>query len=52
MDGISELSWDYPVNKEFLLVRIQFAKDDVTGAWTTSDLAWAPATNEQNGAYK
>lgn len=51
-NGISESSWDYAVNNEFLLVRIQFAKDDKTGLWATSDLAWAPATNKQNGAYK
>ena len=51
-NGISESSGEYAVNNEFLLVRIQFAKDDKTGLWTTSDLAWAPATNKQDGAYK
>ncbi|WP_307866571.1 CapA family protein [Leucobacter chromiisoli] len=39
------------VNNEFLLSRIQFAEQP-DGSWTTNDLAWTAATNQQNGGYK
>lgn len=39
------------VNNEFLLSRVQFAKQP-DGGWTTNDLAWTVATNMQNGGYK
>lgn len=39
------------VNNEFLLSRIQFAKQG-DGSWTVNDLAWTAATNKQNGGYK
>jgi len=39
------------VNNEFLLSRIQFAKQ-ADGSWTTNDMAWTAATNMQNGGYK
>ncbi|MFC5339120.1 CapA family protein [Leucobacter denitrificans] len=42
---------DTQVNNEFLLSRIQFAKQE-DGSWTTNDLAWTVATNTQNGGYK
>jgi len=50
-NAISESSTEYPVNNEFLTVRVQFARQS-DGTWTTSDLAWAAATNKQNGRYK
>jgi hypothetical protein len=50
-NGISESSEAYPVNNEFLIMRAQFAKA-ADGTWSVSDMAWAPATNKQNGAYK
>ena len=51
-NGISESApYENRVNNEFLLLRIQFAKQ-AYGTWTTNDLAWAPATNLQNGGYK
>lgn len=43
--------YDLRVNNEFLLTRVQFAKQE-DGTWTTNNVAWAPATNMQNGAYK
>lgn len=39
------------VNNEFLLSRVQFAKQP-DGSWTTNDVAWTAATNMQNGGYK
>lgn len=39
------------VNNEFLLTRVQFAKQD-DGSWETNDVAWVPATNMQDGSYK
>ncbi|MFA5606030.1 MAG: CapA family protein [Leucobacter sp.] len=39
------------VNNEFLLTRVQFAKQE-DGSWTSNDLAWVAATNSQNGGYK
>ncbi|WP_449277582.1 CapA family protein [Leucobacter sp. GX24907] len=42
---------DRRVNNEFLLTRVQFAKQP-DGEWTTNDVAWTAATNMQNGAYK
>ncbi len=39
------------VNNEFLLTRVQFAKQP-DGGWTTNDLAWTAATNTQAGGYK
>lgn len=39
------------VNNEFLLSRVQFAKQD-DGSWLVNDLAWTAATNVQNGGYK
>ena len=39
------------VNNEFLLSRVQFAKQE-DGSWTVNDLAWTAATNVQNGGYK
>lgn len=39
------------VNNEFLLTRVQFAKQE-DGSWVTNDLAWVAATNMQNGGYK
>lgn len=50
-NGISESSSEYPVNNEFLTVRVQFAKLP-DGSWTTSDVAWVAATNKQGSAYK
>ena len=50
-NGISESSEQYAVNNEFLTVRIQFAKQ-ADKSWTTSDIAWAAATNRQGGKYK
>jgi hypothetical protein len=50
-NGISESSFDYPQNNEFLIVRTQFSKS-AAGTWSVSDMAWAAATNKQNGAYK
>lgn len=50
-NGISESSSEYPVNNEFLTVRVQFARQ-ADGSWTTSDIAWAAATNKQDGKYK
>jgi poly-gamma-glutamate synthesis protein (capsule biosynthesis protein) len=50
-NGISESSSEYPVNNEFLTVRVQFAKQN-DGTWRTTDLAWMAATNKQNGQYK
>lgn len=39
------------VNNEFLLSRVQFAKQP-DGSWDTVDLAWTAATNMQNQGYK
>lgn len=39
------------VNNEFLLSRVQFAKQE-DGSWAVGDLAWTAATNVQNGGYK
>lgn len=39
------------VNNEFLLSRVQFAKQD-DGSWSVNDVAWTAATNRQNGGYK
>lgn len=39
------------VNNEFLLSRVQFAQQD-DGTWVTNDLAWAVATNKQDGVYE
>lgn len=41
-NGITELSPSFVVNNEGLLVRVQFSQD-AAGAWTASDLAWAPS---------
>jgi poly-gamma-glutamate synthesis protein (capsule biosynthesis protein) len=41
-NGITELSPSFVVNNEGLLVRVQFSQDPA-GAWTASDLAWAPS---------
>jgi poly-gamma-glutamate synthesis protein (capsule biosynthesis protein) len=41
-NGITELSPNYRVNNEGLLVRAQFSQD-AAGKWTASDLAWAPS---------
>jgi hypothetical protein len=41
-NGITELSPDYVVNNEGLLLRAQFSQD-AAGTWTASDLAWAPS---------
>ncbi|MDR7080958.1 poly-gamma-glutamate synthesis protein (capsule biosynthesis protein) [Arthrobacter ginsengisoli] len=41
-NGITELSPNYVVNNEGLLVRAQFSQD-AAGTWTASDLAWAPS---------
>ena len=41
-NGITELSPNYVVNNEGLLVRAQFSQD-AAGKWTASDLAWAPS---------
>lgn len=38
------------VNNEFLMARIQFAKQE-DGSWVSNDLAWNAATNTQNGRY-
>lgn len=39
---ITELSPNYVVNNEGLLLRAQFS-EDAAGTWTASDLAWAPS---------
>lgn len=39
------------VNNEFLLTRVQFAKQD-DGQWVTNDVAWTAATNIQAGGYQ
>ena len=41
-NAVTELSPWYDVNNEGLIVRAQFARDD-DGAWSVSDLAWAPS---------
>nr|WP_146361880.1 CapA family protein [Arthrobacter yangruifuii] len=41
-NAVTELSPWYDVNNEGLIVRAQFARDDA-GAWSVSDLAWAPS---------
>ena len=41
-NAITELSPNYVVNNEGLLLRVQFSQD-AAGAWTASDLAWAPS---------
>ncbi|MEC5192149.1 MULTISPECIES: CapA family protein [unclassified Arthrobacter] len=41
-NAITELSPNYAVNNEGLLVRAQFSQD-AAGKWTASDLAWAPS---------
>jgi poly-gamma-glutamate synthesis protein (capsule biosynthesis protein) len=50
-NGISESSGDYPVNNEFLIMRAQFSKAK-DGTWSVSDMAWAAATNKQEGIYR
>jgi poly-gamma-glutamate synthesis protein (capsule biosynthesis protein) len=50
-NGISESSGDYPVNNEFLIMRAQFSKAK-DGTWSVSDMAWAAATNKQEGVYR
>jgi hypothetical protein len=51
-NGISESApFENRVNNEFLLLRLQFAQQ-IDGTWAANDLAWAPATNTQNGGYK
>ena len=50
-NGISESSGDYPVNNEFLIIRAQFSKAK-DGTWSVSDMAWAAATNKQDGVYR
>lgn len=49
-NNISESSDNYRVNNEFLMIRIQFAKD-AAGVWTASDMAWVPAINKQGAKY-
>lgn len=39
------------VNNEFLMTRVQFAKQE-DGTWSTNDVAWNAATNMQAGRYK
>ncbi|HUH53841.1 MAG TPA: CapA family protein [Microbacteriaceae bacterium] len=39
------------MNNEFLLTRVQFAKQD-DGSWATNDVSWVPGTNIQNGEYR
>ncbi len=51
-NNVSESSDLYRVNNEFLMVRIQFAWDEDAQEWTTSDMAWVPAVNTQDGGYK
>lgn len=41
-NAITELSPNYVVNNEGLLLRAQFS-EDAAGTWTASDLAWAPS---------
>ncbi|MEC5179443.1 CapA family protein [Arthrobacter sp. CG_A4] len=41
-NGVTELSPNYVVNNEGLLVRAQFSQD-AAGKWTASDLGWAPS---------
>ncbi|XAS62716.1 CapA family protein [Micrococcaceae bacterium Sec5.8] len=41
-NAITELSPNYVVNNEGLLVRVQFSQD-AAGTWAASDLAWAPS---------
>ena len=41
-NAVTELSPWYDVNNEGLIVRAQFAQDDA-GAWSVSDLSWAPS---------
>ncbi|MGO2061497.1 CapA family protein [Leucobacter sp. UCMA 4100] len=39
------------LNNEFVFTRVQFAQQD-DGSWATNDIAWAAATNRQNGDYR
>lgn len=39
------------LNNEFVLARVQFAKDE-GGSWSTTDIAWTAATNKQHGGYR
>ena len=41
-NAVTELSPWYTVNNEGLIVRVQFGQDDA-GAWSVTDLAWAPS---------
>ena len=41
-NAVTELSPWYDVNNEGLILRAQFGQDD-DGAWTVTDLAWAPS---------
>ena len=41
-NAITELSPNYVVNNEGLLLRAQFS-EDAAGTWTAADLAWAPS---------
>ena len=50
-NGISESSYSYRVNNEFLIMRAQFSKAK-DGTWSVTDMAWAPAINMQGGVYK
>lgn len=46
-NGVTELSPDYVVNNEGLLVRAQFGQDPA-GKWQVTDLAWAPSVIVRN----
>lgn len=46
-NGVTELSPNYVVNNEGLLVRVQFGQDGA-GKWTATDLAWAPSVMVRN----
>ena len=39
------------LNNEFVLSRVQFAKQD-DGSWATNDIAYVAATNRQDGGYR
>ena len=49
-NNISESSSEFRENNEFLITRVQFARQ-ADGGWTISDVAWAPAINKQNNVY-
>lgn len=50
-NGISKILSEYTVNNEFLIMRAQFSKA-TDGTWSVSDMAWAPATNRNDGVYR